>query len=1428
MSLKDLFDKKTKVVVNNDSLAVTGTLFESADHINALSKNQVKYISNVNFGEPKNFARFGSAEMYYEDSIKNIYRTYPYDGTATEKKEWENNLTDVETYIFNYEYPKTAGHIIFGTSFGSITAITASDSTIYSTTPAPQYIKIRPSSVYSTTDLTSLYNIASKNKSIPLNLYTSGGLTIEFWMKVGEKQVSPYSSILDLWNSSSISSSNYQRILIEHVSSSQNAIKLTILSGTSGASRVDLFNTSSFTLTNWNHYAISFVPTGSQLNVKAYINGNLSSYLITGSSVGDFNSLIGNIGSYIYSPSVQAFSSSVFEGYGVISASFDEFRFWKYQRNANDIGRNWFVNVDGTNNPVADLGFYYKFNEGIIDTASVATSDSKIIDYSGRLLDGTYINYAVNARSTASAIVLSGLTEEIEPLEPIIRTSNPILSDYLVDKVVSGTLYDEENNKTIYKSLPSWLAEEEEEFSTKHLKQVSQIIASYFDNLYNKVQDISEARAVSYNSGNVEPLPFYNRALDAYGFKVSDLFVNYDVVEQLLSRTDEEVFDDKLQRIKNLIYQNIFNNLSYIYKSKGTEKSFRNLLRSYGVDEELVKFNLYADNAEYTFTDTYTETSTKKKIIDFSKNFNSSIYQKNRSSVGTSLSYIPSIPSDSFNLHYLTPYTFEGEFIFQKKPTETEDSYVYTDFVTSSLFGAHTANSSNQNDYTWYSSDVFNFQVYFVKNAKNNPSGYFKLVSSGFGKSIELTSSIYTDVYDDNKWNFAVKIVPQIGTNINLLENSSLFNNLTASLEFYGINTISGRTINQFSLSSSLTGASLINALLSPKRIYVGAHVQNFTGSNILQYSDVKAVSARVWADNLADEEIKFHSQDVKNYGRKSIFENPYLGIYKNVKKIDTLLLDWNFDTITGSDSNGNFDVISAVSSSKAQIPVLSTIKNYVYDGKGLNFSISSNNFIIKEQVQTTKQNMPESMHGSDMIQIRQEDDIAFVGDKKPIRTFLSIENNMYQIISEEMLNVFAGIAEFNNLVGDVTNKYAQEYKELNFLRQIFYEKIGNTPKLEKYLNLYKWLDSSLGQMLEQLIPASARYNKGLSTVIENTILQRDKYQHKLPIVKQKEIYPKSVLRGVEELRYNWTTSSAEERDQRDEVYNTIDLDNQEPAPILYDNQALISYTGSSFAIRKLSKTIIIESNKLENPSDSLIPLTLLNVLQTTSSIFEKRILLQTDSNTTIINPKKPNYSKNYEIIQASGRRENNKSFIASEGGDLEEYSPIPPAFLSGSRALDIQKIERAKTKSVLVNRFRSPGNIGEMLDPVSEEYSLYSTVNYRNLKTRDLYNISSSQTMSIDSSAPSLIKVNKNPFNVFKQTENSVYLDKKYDNINVVRQIPRSDKQYAWITSSAVLLPSASSFISDFSNITTYNTASFEIFSGSAATGQDTLRINY
>ena len=98
---------------------------------------------------------------------------------------------------------------------------------------------------------------------------------------------------------------------------------------------------------------------------------------------------------------------------------------------------------------------------------------------------------------------------------------------------------------------------------------------------------------------------------------VADLFANSNVLEHFNDRDLNQVqFEKKITDVKNLIYTNIYNNLEEIYKQKGTEDSVRNMLRCFGIDDEIVKLNVYTDNGTQYFTDTLKQTSINKKLIN--------------------------------------------------------------------------------------------------------------------------------------------------------------------------------------------------------------------------------------------------------------------------------------------------------------------------------------------------------------------------------------------------------------------------------------------------------------------------------------------------------------------------------------------------------------------------------------------------------------------------------------------------------------------------------------------------------------------------------------------------------------------------------------------------------------------------------------------
>ena len=205
----------------------------------------------------------------------------------------------------------------------------------------------------------------------------------------------------------------------------------------------------------------------------------------------------------------------------------------------------------------------------------------------------------------------------------------------------------------------------------------------------------------------------------------------------------------------------------------------------------------------------------------------------------------------------------------------------------------------------------------------------------------------------------------------------------------------------------------------------------------------------------------------------------------------------------------------------------LGNIVGNQHAGQGFGFPVSSTDVVVNEFVNSAKQRLPEIINSNDMVSVLSRDDEIFTREKRPIQYFHAIEKSMYQTISEEMINIFATIVDFNNLIGEPVNRYRQDYKDMAKIRQLFFERIGNTPDLEKYINFYKWVDSSISKMVMQLVPASANMSEGVRNLVESHVLERNKYWTKYTTLELKKPEPEVAAFGITELLYSWKRGHA-------------------------------------------------------------------------------------------------------------------------------------------------------------------------------------------------------------------------------------------------------------------------------------------------------------
>ena len=1184
---------------------------ESAKNIEAIREKQETYIPQIDYTEPANFAKYGSAYLYYKSSLERVADYYPYDGSDAEVNEYRNKSLDIDKYIFDNLYPKSTGYAIVSIDgWGTKTNILAvsggyglSDTAEYITfyggpntvsdASTKTHAKLFQNPSSSNRDIANIYdtdiytneglisNYGSGSRESNLKSDFDNGVTVEFWYKSGslsntdtQKQV-----VFDLWNNELSSSADFGRITIglDFTSADQPWIVTAQSGNDNGATpnaATGIFQQSigagSSSIGEWRHYAFSFYNSGSYFITKLHIDGQLDDTNVLTANLNELNSknMMGRIGALLTKPSASTaaleaiesgststVASALYSGAGKLSGSLDEFRFWNIRRNSHEIAKHYFTHIrGGINTDISNttLGLYYKFNEGITQTSSV---DSVVLDYGGRISNGTWTGYGSNSRNTGSAII-SASAATIEYRDPIIRTDHPDVVTLKTNLLNSGSYYDSKNNTSMLSMIPSWVVEEQENgdagADVNNLKIVSHIIGTYFDKLHLLIGAMSRFRNQTYTSSSYTPLPFAQHMPQSLGLYTPTTFIDSDVLERFMNRNQTMLFEGDLTETKNLIYLNLYNNLAHIFKAKGTEKAIRNVFRCFNIDERLIKLNVYSKRRTYEIKNNLVQTLVNKTALNFNhkNNISGTVYQALSSSNNESLGYISGSAFSSSAKTYEDTFglTVEADVLFPsfKKRTDTFDRI----FITSSLFGGTTvdvfsASTLAGTNTTWLtgsaassSADYANFQVFAIRDTEYSKNVYFKLTSSNDPFLFPtLTSSLFFDVYDNTEWNFSVRIKP---SNYPLTEVVTGSTTYTYDVIFKGTNIILGDVQNNFTVSSSITQPSGRRILRSSKRLYAGAYKTNITGA-VVNQSDILFNNFRYWTKYLDDTDIEQHAFDLNNRGVSG--SNQYLSVWTpvntgvrgndqglDIMNWNTLALDWNFDNVTGSDTAGNFSVMDVSSGSallRDNYGWVGTLAGYQLAGSGSGFGTSSVDVVNKQAINAYKFVNPEMVVSSDMVRILDDDDKAF-GTTQTVPDYkFTLEKSMYGAISEEMLKFFAGAIDFNNIIGEPVNRYRHRYKALEKLRNIFYRRVTEVKDVEKYLEYYKWFDDSLAEIIGQLLPASADFESDSFNIIESHVLERNKYKTQFPTMEFKSEDPYGLLTGWSEASWDAVQDSS-------------------------------------------------------------------------------------------------------------------------------------------------------------------------------------------------------------------------------------------------------------------------------------------------------------
>jgi hypothetical protein len=1114
MSLKDLFNKTEVVnnIVNNFNEIYNNNEINLS---NSIIKHKI--IPNINFKEPSNFAVFGYAEEYYKNSFKYIVESFPYDGTKQQETSWLNNATYLDRYIYNNVHPRYIGCLSFNNS--NEYTYTGQSRGLFHQSQQQNIIKIFGG-------LNKNLTFDEETNDSNINLDLSDGLTVCFWYKTeqkpdeeggmiiigGDTPPPVRNKIIFHFSSDSVLNSTLDSELNIYSYERYNVIGFEFYISNTYIGFLEIPNTDKM----WNHYActLKYNTEQEQFIFKIYKNGlriktRYDSYTGNMNLTQDFSTFVtGTIGSYTITDNA---SVGTIAGYGFgqcFGAKIDEFKLYARCINEEEMYSNfncreYSTSLDADNKNRLQL--YFKFNEG---NTGITVYDRIVLDYSGRK-SNCIINSYSNNRVYESAFIESGF---VEFLEPCINYNNPEVSSLITEYTNIGRAYDSSNSNTFFNNFPNWIKEEDYEASN-NLFILCQIIASQLDEIYLQIKNINKIFDADYNSTGIESEELVTELLNSYGIEVKDILNNISFDEWNLIKNDEFTYSATLQKVKSILYRNLYNNLVDINKSKGTKESIRMLFRTLGINEDLYSINMYTDNDINYLDETNEFLSLEKKFINFNDHINGTIHNTLTNFItGSNISSVTSNNMEEFGICS----SFETMFRFPKSYGEYDRGYKYyqQSFLTSSMFGIKSLSQAGIN----FNTGTLDISLNVCRKDRYSELGTFQLhCSSSLGQF--TISSDETNIFNGNKWVSALTFTPENP----LLINSTDYNinsNYIATAYFYNVEN----TDSYYILSSSIS----LKSYSENKAYYLGAKRKNIN-DDILTGSIGQSFYFRGWLNELSQKDIKSHMKNASNFGTSTPSQNITISTFYSssyVPKFDSLLFNWDFELVERTDEYG--DCIIHDRGKPYSFTNTRTYPSYFMDcirlnsGTCVGFPTEDDSIVGNDFLSIRKTSKIDNIISQD-INIIDDNDLYFSRIKRPISKILTVEKNITDSLNNEMIKYFSDMQNLVNCFGLPYEKYRKSYKNLDSLKTLFFEKINNNLlDYNKYENFYKWIDFSIFHLIQQIIPFGS--DSGLyGNFIESHILERNKIQFPVLFQKteRKELVFELTLPNFSEI--NWT-----------------------------------------------------------------------------------------------------------------------------------------------------------------------------------------------------------------------------------------------------------------------------------------------------------------
>ena len=706
------------------------------------------------------------------------------------------------------------------------------------------------------------------------------------------------------------------------------------------------------------------------------------------------------------------------------------------------------------------------------------------------------------------------------------------------NKIETGAEYDRNNYNSLFYQLPAYIKNNP---SNEDYVKFTAMVGHFFDNILVFIKKFPKSYPISYNDNNHYPKNYIEELLNSFNWNVTNIKFNTSDVKQLLFNNQEMTgsLSSSYFDYAKSIFNRITNNLSYIYKTKGTSTSF-NLIRTiFGINSDLINVTEYTSpnivankNIFYDFDDIiYATKYNADQLVNF--NFTGSEYKYFFTQENLSASYTGTYTGDNIYLTRSFSENFTG--ISTLEMTFRSDQWKRYNFQEKIPLIKKIRNN------------YVDWQVYLYKTKQKQSA---KLIFEFTPKESSITSSISSielPYLNGNFYTFMLRKEPNSSIRFDALEPSSSNTVITGVYENYNVTQSINNVIypnaekyvpntytlyvnqyygSQLNFTNKTTKTILYNQnqYFSSGSYYVGNY-----SSSIQFYGNIDKI--KVLKYPLSDKDFEEHSYNLNSISipeKALVYENTYFlwsfdtpvnlaGVgsptiipNQNYKYSSNNFTAYNFDSDVQdlgvcypTDPQAEIDSYSQPPPETQFTYETPSYSFFYYQPIPDPFSYQFEKFNIKQSINSNRYG-PNYRANCNINKINQEVESNLVPYEYSTFTtdVLGSDSNLigYYISPYEYLNSkiedFLGKEGITDIIGDPKYLTSRNYPELKLRQQEFAKTGIKYTYPQEYYTTYKfYIDFSIFDFVKKLTPARSTLKTGL--LLEPSIFERQKFNYK-------------------------------------------------------------------------------------------------------------------------------------------------------------------------------------------------------------------------------------------------------------------------------------------------------------------------------------------